>query len=74
MAEIVKQQGLAQVSDEGAIEAVLDKILAASPDQVEEYRAGKHKVMSFFIGQVMKEMRGQANPAVVTKLLKAKLQ
>lgn len=72
--EIVKQQGLAQVSDEGAIEAVLDKILAASPDQVEEYRAGKHKVMSFFIGQVMKEMRGQANPAVVTKLLKAKLQ
>ncbi|CAH2032178.1 Asp-tRNA(Asn)/Glu-tRNA(Gln) amidotransferase subunit GatB [Trichlorobacter ammonificans] len=72
-AEIVKAQGLAQVSDTGAIEAVIDRILAAAPDQVAEYRGGKEKVFGFFVGQVMKEMKGKANPAVVNELLKGKL-
>jgi len=70
---IVDQQGLAQVSDTDAIEAAIDQIMAANRGQVEEYRGGKDKVFGFFVGQVMKVMKGKANPAVVNDLLKQKL-
>jgi aspartyl-tRNA(Asn)/glutamyl-tRNA(Gln) amidotransferase subunit B len=72
-AAVVEQQGLAQVSDTGAIEAAIDQIMAANQGQVEEYRSGKDKVFGFFVGQVMKTMKGKANPAVVNDLLKQKL-
>ncbi len=72
-AEVVKTKGLAQVSDEGAIEAAVDKVLAASPGEVEKHRAGKKDLIGFFVGQVMKEMRGKGNPALVNALLRRKL-
>jgi aspartyl-tRNA(Asn)/glutamyl-tRNA(Gln) amidotransferase subunit B len=70
---VVKAKGLAQVSDEGAIEAAVDKVLAASPGEVEKYRGGRKNLIGFFVGQVMKEMRGKGNPAVVNALLRRKL-
>ena len=73
-AAIVEEQGLAQVSDTGAIEVAIDQILAANQGQVEEYRSGKDKVFGFFVGQVMKAMKGKANPAVVNELLLNKLK
>jgi aspartyl-tRNA(Asn)/glutamyl-tRNA(Gln) amidotransferase subunit B len=72
-AEVVKARGLAQVSDESAIEAAVDKVLAASAAEVERYRGGRKNLMGFFVGQVMKETRGKANPAVVNALLRKKL-
>ncbi len=72
-AEVVKARGLAQVSDEGAIEAAVDAVLAASPAEVERYRGGNLKLMGFFVGQVMKQMRGKGNPGLVNALLKKKL-
>ena len=71
---IVEEQGLVQVSDSGAIEAIIDQIMAANMGQVEEYRGGKEKVFGFFVGQVMKASKGKANPAVVNELLLAKLK
>jgi len=70
---VVQSKGLAQVSDEGAIEAAVDQVLAASPGEVEKYRSGKKNLMGFFVGQVMKQMRGKGNPAVVNALLRKKL-
>src|SRR6266542_1941428 len=64
-AELVAAKGLAQVSDEGAIEAAVDAVLAASAGEIERYRAGNKKLMGFFVGQVMKAMKGKGNPAVV---------
>lgn len=72
-ADIVEAKGMKQVSDSGAIEAVVDKLLAQFPDKVEEYRGGKKGLIGFFVGQVMREMRGQANPGVVNKVLSEKL-
>jgi len=72
-AAVVEQQGLAQVSDSGAIEVAINQIMAANQGQVDEYRSGKEKVFGFFVGQVMKAMKGKANPAVVNDLLKQKL-
>ncbi|HBA71980.1 MAG: aspartyl/glutamyl-tRNA amidotransferase subunit B [Geobacteraceae bacterium GWC2_55_20] len=71
---IVEEQGLVQVSDSGAIEAIIDGIMAANAGQVEEYRGGKEKVFGFFVGQVMKASKGKANPAVVNQLLLDKLK
>lgn len=68
-AEIIKARGLEQVSDLGALEAVIQEILAKNPGQVEQYRAGKTKLMGFFVGQVMKETQGKANPKAVNALL-----
>jgi aspartyl-tRNA(Asn)/glutamyl-tRNA(Gln) amidotransferase subunit B len=62
-----------QISDTGEIAAVIDGILAANAGQVEAYRAGKTKIFGFFVGQVMKETRGKANPRVVNDLLRQKL-
>jgi aspartyl-tRNA(Asn)/glutamyl-tRNA(Gln) amidotransferase subunit B len=65
--------GLKQVSDTGAIEAICDAVIAANPEKAEEYRSGKDKLFGFFVGQVMKESKGSANPQTVNELLKAKL-
>ena len=69
----IDKLGLKQVSDEGAIERMVDEILAANEDKVAEYKAGKEKLFGFFVGQVMKASRGKANPQVVNKILKSKL-
>ncbi len=71
---IVEEQGLVQVSDSGAIEGIIDEILAANAGQVEEYRSGKEKVFGFFVGQVMKASKGKANPALVNELLVSRLK
>ncbi|HEY3703523.1 MAG TPA: Asp-tRNA(Asn)/Glu-tRNA(Gln) amidotransferase subunit GatB [Terracidiphilus sp.] len=63
-----------QISDSGAIEAMIDKVIAESPKQVEQYRAGKKTMAAFFVGQVMKASKGQANPALVNELLTKKLE
>ncbi|MGX7925343.1 Asp-tRNA(Asn)/Glu-tRNA(Gln) amidotransferase subunit GatB [Tsuneonella sp. HG094] len=72
-AEIAETEGLKQQSDTGAIEAVIDEVLAANADKVAEYRSGKDKLFGFFVGQTMKAMQGKGNPGVVNQLLKAKL-
>ncbi|MGJ0427776.1 Asp-tRNA(Asn)/Glu-tRNA(Gln) amidotransferase subunit GatB [Methylobacter sp.] len=72
--EIIEAKGLKQITDTGAIEAIIDKIIANNPEQVEQYRSGKDKVFGFFVGQVMKEMQGKANPGEVNKMLKDKLK
>ncbi|MBF0309066.1 MAG: Asp-tRNA(Asn)/Glu-tRNA(Gln) amidotransferase subunit GatB [Magnetococcales bacterium] len=71
---IVAEQGLAQVSDQGAIAAAIDAVLAANPAQVAQYRAGKTQVMGFLVGQVMKATKGQANPGLLNTLLTEKLK
>ncbi len=67
---IVEEKGLKQTSDTGAIEAEIAKIIAANPDKVEQYRAGKDKLFGFFVGQTMKAMEGKANPAIVNDILR----
>jgi aspartyl-tRNA(Asn)/glutamyl-tRNA(Gln) amidotransferase subunit B len=69
----IAELGLAQVSDEGAIAAACDKIIAAEPAKLAEYRAGRDKLFGFFVGQVMKAMGGKANPKVINDVLKQKL-
>jgi len=71
--EVIEAKGLKQITDASAIEAVVDKVIAANPGQVAEYKAGKDKLIGFFVGQVMKETKGQANPGQVNQVLKAKL-
>ncbi|WBV41630.1 Asp-tRNA(Asn)/Glu-tRNA(Gln) amidotransferase subunit GatB [Pseudoroseomonas cervicalis] len=71
--EIVEERGLKQVTDTGAIEAVIDQVMAANAGKVEEYRSGKDKLFGFFVGQTMKAMQGKGNPALVNELLKKKL-
>jgi len=70
---IIDELGLAQVSDDGAILTMIDEILQANPDKVEQYKSGKEKLFGFFVGQVMKASRGSANPAKVNELLKQRL-
>lgn len=72
-ADIVKARGLQQVTDTGAIEAVIDRVIASSPENVEAYKAGRDKLMGWFVGQVMKETGGKANPALLNDMLKKKL-
>ncbi|NBO19000.1 MAG: Asp-tRNA(Asn)/Glu-tRNA(Gln) amidotransferase GatCAB subunit B [Proteobacteria bacterium] len=72
-AVIVEEKGLRQVTDTGAIEKVIDEVMAANPDKVAEFRSGKDKLFGFFVGQVMKQSGGKANPAAVNDLLKKKL-
>ncbi|HKJ19240.1 MAG TPA: Asp-tRNA(Asn)/Glu-tRNA(Gln) amidotransferase subunit GatB [Woeseiaceae bacterium] len=71
--QIIDAKGLRQITDSSAIEAVVDKVIEANPGQVAEYKAGKDKLIGFFVGQVMKETKGQANPGQVNQILKAKL-
>ena len=70
---IIEEQGLKQVTDLGAIEPLVDEVLAANPGQVAEYRGGKEKLLGFFVGQIMKASKGKANPATLNELLKKKL-
>ena len=68
-----RTKGLKQISDTGALEAIVDEVLAANAKSVEQYRAGKEKAINALIGQAMKASKGKANPAQVTELLKQKL-
>ncbi|MGH8120702.1 MAG: Asp-tRNA(Asn)/Glu-tRNA(Gln) amidotransferase subunit GatB [Gammaproteobacteria bacterium] len=72
--DIIEKKGLKQVTDTGAIEKIVDEIIAANPEQVNQYRAGKDKVFGFFVGQVMKKSQGKANPQQVNEFLKEKLK
>lgn len=69
----VRERGLVQISDTSAIEQAVDEVIAENPAEVEAYRGGKTKLVSFFVGQVMRKTRGQANPALVNELLASKL-
>ncbi len=71
---IIESRGLKQITDTGAIESVLDDIIAANPKQFEQLKGGKDKLMGFFVGQVMKQTQGKANPAQVNALMKKKLE
>jgi aspartyl-tRNA(Asn)/glutamyl-tRNA(Gln) amidotransferase subunit B len=71
--EIIEVRGLRQITDSSAIEGIVDAVIAANPGQVAEYRAGKHKLLGFFVGQVMKETGGKANPGQVNQIIKDKL-
>jgi aspartyl-tRNA(Asn)/glutamyl-tRNA(Gln) amidotransferase subunit B len=72
-ADIVAERGLSQNSDAGSLEAIVDAVLAASPAEVAAYRGGKDKLFGFFVGRVMKESRGSANPGLVNDILRNKL-
>ncbi len=71
--QIIDAEGLKQVTDSGAIEALVDEVVAANPDQVAEYLGGKDKLIGFFVGKVMQASQGKANPGMVNQLLKKKL-
>ena len=71
--EVIDKQGLKQVTDTGAIEAMIDEVLAANQKSVDEFRAGKDKAFNALVGQVMKASKGKASPAQVNELLKKKL-
>jgi aspartyl-tRNA(Asn)/glutamyl-tRNA(Gln) amidotransferase subunit B len=71
--EIIERKGLKQISDSGAIEKIVDEVLAANPQQVADYRSGKEKAFNSLVGQVMKATKGKANPAQVNEILKKKL-
>jgi len=70
---VIESRGLKQITDTSAIEAIVDKVIAANPGQAEEYRAGKDKLIGFFVGQVMKETGGKANPGQVNEILRNRL-
>ena len=70
---LIEQRGLKQVTDSGAIEAIIDEVLAANQKSVEEFRAGKEKAFNALVGQCMKASKGKANPAQVNEILKKKL-
>jgi aspartyl-tRNA(Asn)/glutamyl-tRNA(Gln) amidotransferase subunit B len=71
---IIAARGLQQISDSGAIEKIVDEVLAANAQQVADYKAGKEKAFNSLVGQVMKATKGKANPAQVNDLLKKKLR
>ena len=70
---LIESKGLKQMSDTGALDAIVAEVLAANPKSVEEYRAGKDKAFNALVGQVMKASKGKANPAQVNALLKSRL-
>jgi aspartyl-tRNA(Asn)/glutamyl-tRNA(Gln) amidotransferase subunit B len=72
--EIVKSKGMSQITDAAAIEKIVDDVMTASAQAVTDYRAGKTKLFGFFVGQVMKASKGQANPEMVNQILQAKLK
>ena len=72
--QIVEEEGLVQITDENAIREAVDRVIAANPQSVADYRSGKEKAFGFLVGQVMKETKGKANPALVNRLLKERLQ
>jgi aspartyl-tRNA(Asn)/glutamyl-tRNA(Gln) amidotransferase subunit B len=70
---VIDAKGLKQMNDSGALEAIIDAVLAANPDNVEQFRAGKEKAFNALVGQAMKASKGKANPAQVNEMLKKKL-
>jgi aspartyl-tRNA(Asn)/glutamyl-tRNA(Gln) amidotransferase subunit B len=72
--KVIEAKGLKQISDSGALEKIVDDVLAANARSVEEYRAGKVQAINALIGQAMKASKGKANPAQLTELLKNKLE
>ena len=72
-AEIVEEKGLRQISDQGAIEAIVARVIADNPKQVEKFKSGNEKLIGWFVGQVMKASQGKANPSLVNRILKQKL-
>jgi len=70
---VIDKKGLKQITDSGAIEALVDEVIANNPSQVEEFKAGKEQLMGFFVGQIMKASKGKANPGQVNQMLKEKL-
>jgi aspartyl-tRNA(Asn)/glutamyl-tRNA(Gln) amidotransferase subunit B len=70
---IIESKGLKQITDTGAIEVIVDQVIADNPEQVEQFRAGKDKVLGFLVGQIMKASQGKANPGQVNQILRAKL-
>ena len=70
---LVEKKGLSVMSDEGEILAIIKKVIEANPSQVEAYRGGKDKLFGFFVGQIMKETKGRANPKILNDLLKKEL-
>ena len=71
--KIVEEKGLIQISDEGLIGSVIDKIISGNPGVIDDYKKGKKNALTFLVGQVMKETKGKANPKMVNELLKEKL-
>jgi aspartyl-tRNA(Asn)/glutamyl-tRNA(Gln) amidotransferase subunit B len=71
---IIDKKGLKQITDSGAIESIVDEVISANPDQAEQFKAGKEQLLGFFVGQVMKASKGQANPGQVNKILRDKLR
>ncbi len=72
--DIVKEKGLVQISDEGAIASAVDEVLAGNPKVVDDFRSGKEKALGFLVGQVMKVTRGKANPEMVNRIIREKLK
>ncbi|HPJ96257.1 MAG TPA: Asp-tRNA(Asn)/Glu-tRNA(Gln) amidotransferase subunit GatB [Syntrophales bacterium] len=70
---IIEEKGMVQITDESALVQVIDEIIAANPNQIEQYRSGKDKLFGYFVGQVMKATQGKANPQLINELLKKKL-
>ena len=70
---VIEGKGLKQMNDGGALEAIVDQVLAANPKSIDEFRAGKEKAFNALVGQVMKASQGKANPSQVNDLLKRKL-
>ena len=71
--DIIEANGLKQITDSSTIESIVDAVIEANPGQVAEFRGGKHKLLGFFVGQVMKETGGKANPGQVNEILRKKL-
>ena len=71
--QIVEEKGLSQISDEGAIKEIVQKVVSDNPEQVAAYKGGKVQLLGFFVGQVMKETKGRANPKTVNELIRAEL-
>jgi aspartyl-tRNA(Asn)/glutamyl-tRNA(Gln) amidotransferase subunit B len=71
---LVKELGLEQISDEGAIVKIVEETLAENPQSVADYKAGKDRALGFLVGQIMKKSRGKANPEMVNNLLKEKMR
>ena len=71
---VIESKGLKQITDTGAIEAIVDEVIAANPEQVEQFKAGKEKVLGFFVGQCMKASKGKANPGQLNQLIRDKLK
>jgi aspartyl-tRNA(Asn)/glutamyl-tRNA(Gln) amidotransferase subunit B len=72
--EIIKDEGLEQVTDDKQIEAMIDEVIKSNPEQLEQYRSGKDRLFGFFVGQVMQASQGKANPKQVNDILKSKLE